>query len=97
MNKAAASLVIICILLASVATASAQRVTPPVPPAPPASQILQAPYQPSNPNAGPEQSRPLLSIGQVPVVIWAPVEPTYSLKMNRTQAANALMWDADNN
>ncbi|HEY4044331.1 MAG TPA: hypothetical protein VGM32_21135 [Rhodopila sp.] len=63
-------------------------------PAPGANQTLQAPYTPRNPNLGPGEAHPLFTIGREPVVVWAPVEPPYSSKMNRSQAGNPV-WDTD--
>lgn len=93
MNKTVASVAGVCVLLAMTGSALAQRVTPP--PAPAASQTTQAPYAPVNPNLGIEQARPLFYIGQLPVVVWAPVQPPYSSKLNRSQATNALSWNVD--
>jgi hypothetical protein len=64
---------------------------PPQPP--PASQTTQAPYTPTNPDQSAAGSVPLFHLGQVPVVVWAPVQAPYNSKANGTQAANGL-WDA---
>jgi hypothetical protein len=95
MSRIIASVVVAYVLMGMNAGASAQRVTPaPLPSTPAASQTLQAPYAPRNPDRSAAQSSPLFRIGQVPVVLWAPVQPPYNSKVNRSQAANPL-WDVD--
>lgn len=61
-----------------------------------ASQMLQAPFTPTTPDARAAQSRPLFMIGNLPVVVWAPVEPPYNGNMNRS-AASDPMFDPDPN
>jgi hypothetical protein len=58
------------------------------------------PYVPSEtapPNNGRE---PLFSIGNVPVSVWAPTEPTYNTQADRSAADNPLwpgvsLWSTD--
>jgi hypothetical protein len=77
------------LLLAATLPAQAQRTTPP--PAPQsvaANQSTQAPYTPNYPDRSAADSRPLFHIGQLPVVVWAPVQSPYNSKANGTLAAN---------
>ncbi|WP_146101620.1 hypothetical protein [Rhodopila globiformis] len=59
--------------------------------APTASESLMAPYTAPPPIAG--APRPLFNIGQLPVGVWAPVQPPYDSRANRTGAANPVWWD----
>jgi hypothetical protein len=98
MNKIIVSIGGALVLLAMTGSGYAQQRTPrptPQPPVPAAGQTLQAPYTPTAPYQGPDQSRPLFHIGNLPAVVWAPVQPHYSSKLNSTQAGNGLMWNAD--
>jgi hypothetical protein len=98
MNKIIVSIGGAFVLLAMIGTGHAQQRTQkpqPQPPVPAASQTTQAPYTPNYPNRAPDQSRPLFHIGQLPAVVWAPVQPYYSSKLNGTQASNGLMWGVD--
>jgi hypothetical protein len=45
-----------------------------------------------NPDATVTEPRPLFKIGKVPVEVWAPLEPPYSVHMNRNEAANPI-WE----
>jgi hypothetical protein len=56
-------------------------------------QTLQAPYAPSNRDDSAASAHPLFHIGQMPVVVWAPVQKPYSAAMNGNLSANSL-WDA---
>ncbi len=85
------------LLAATIVSAQAQRVTPVAAPNPPAAgttQTLQAPYTATNPDQSAAGSRPLFHIGQLPVVVWAPVQPPYNAKANGTVAAN-WPWTGD--
>jgi hypothetical protein len=57
-----------------------------------ASQTLVAPYTQPAPVIQPFR-RFLFTIGNVPVTVWAPVQPPYNSRANRTGAANPLWWD----
>jgi hypothetical protein len=97
MNKIIATAMAAIVSTAMSAAVLAQRVTPTpaaLTPAASQTQTLQAPYAPTNPDRSVAQSRPLFSIGQLPVVVWAPVQPPYNSKLSGTQAANAL-WDVN--
>jgi hypothetical protein len=81
----------IMLLLAIASPGLAQRSTIPLPPQPPAaSQTLQSPYIGSNPDRSVGDARPLFFIGQLPVVVWTPVQQPYNSKNYRTQAARSL-------
>ncbi len=56
------------------------------------SQTVTARPIPINPDASVTQPRALFKLGNVPVDVWAPVEPPYDAHMNKTQAANPT-WD----
>lgn len=86
----------VAMLMATVVAAYAQTrpVTPPSPPPPAASQTTQAPYVPQGSNLGPDQTHPLFKIGNLPVLVWTPVEQSYNSRMNRSAASNPL-WEAD--
>jgi hypothetical protein len=60
-------------------------------PAPQAGGTVQTPAlvpgEVAPPNNGPQ---PLFSIGNVPVSVWAPTEPTYNTQANRSAADNPL-------
>jgi hypothetical protein len=77
-----------------VATASAQlkkpAADPPPRPVPAESQTVTAQPVPTNPDATVTQPHALFNIGNVPVDVWAPVEPPYDANMNRTQASNPV-------
>src|ERR1700749_1614850 len=78
-----------------IATAASAQVKKPAADAPPrpvsmASQTVPARPVLTNPDASVAQQRPLFSIRNVPVNVWAPVEPPYDTHMNRTQAANPV-------
>jgi hypothetical protein len=97
MNRIIASITVATALLAATTVPGlAQRSTPipPPPQAPAASQTTQAPYTPAYPDQGPGGSTPLFNIGKLPVVVWAPVEPSYNSKGNGTMAAN-WPWAGD--
>jgi hypothetical protein len=83
--------------LTLVATAASGQVKqpvadPPPRPVPSESQTITAEPVPTNPDASVTEPRPLFNIGNVPVDVWAPVEPPYDANMNRNQAANPV-WD----
>jgi hypothetical protein len=59
-------------------------------PVPAESQTVTAQPVPTNPDASVTQPRALFNIGNVPVDVWAPVEPPYDANMNRNQAANPV-------
>ena len=59
---------------------------------PAAGQTLIAPYTPSRPEI-PTAPRPLFKIGKLPTGIWAPVEPPYDSRANRTGADNPEWWN----
>jgi hypothetical protein len=61
-------------------------------PSPATSQSLIAPYTPPGASI-PTTPRHLFSIGNLPVGVWAPVEPPYDSRANRTAAANPAWWD----
>jgi hypothetical protein len=61
---------------------------------PVASQTTTAVPDLNNPEASVSQPRPLFKIGELPVGVWAPVEPPYDSRMNRDQAGNPV-WDWD--
>jgi hypothetical protein len=61
-------------------------------PSPNASQRMIAPYTPPGPGI-PTAPRHLLSIGKLPIGVWAPVQPPYDSRANRNVAANPLWWD----
>jgi hypothetical protein len=63
---------------------------PPPRPVPAESQTVTAQSVPTNPDASVTQPRALFNIGNVPVDVWAPVEPPYDANMNRNQAANPV-------
>jgi hypothetical protein len=65
---------------------------PPPRPVPVESQTVTAPPVPTNPDATVTQPRALFKLGNVPVDVWAPVEPPYDANMNRSQAANPV-WE----
>ncbi len=97
MNKMFAGIAVVFALLAATSAFSqTQRAVAPNPPpqAPGATQTTQAPYTGTNPDRSAAESLPLFHIGQVPVVVWTPVEPPYNSKSNGTQAANPI-WYAD--
>jgi hypothetical protein len=80
-----------------VATAASAQVKkpaadPPPRPVPAESQTVTAQPVPTNPDATVNQPRPLFNIGNLPVDVWAPVEPPYDANMNRSQAANPV-WE----
>jgi len=56
------------------------------------SQTLVAPYTQPAPVIQPFR-RFLFTIGNIPVTVWAPVQPPYDSRANRTGAANPLWWD----
>jgi hypothetical protein len=58
------------------------------------SQVLQAPAPPSTQQPGEVEVHPLFAIGDLPVGVWAPVEPPYNANMNRNQAANPI-WSSE--
>jgi hypothetical protein len=90
MNKAIISIVGASTLLAVTGgSLQAQSVTAVAPPRPPsANQTTQAPYTSISPDRSAAESRPLFYIGQLPVVVWAPVQAPYNSKANGTFAAN---------
>ena len=84
--------------LAGAPTASAWAQSPAAPEnrqLPDTSQTTQAPEIPSNQNATAGQTRPLFSIGHLPVTVWAPVQPAYDSHANHTAAANQV-WNGEN-
>ncbi len=98
MNNVIASVFAASVLLAAtVVPAEAQ--SPPTPgrtvQASVASQTTQAPFNSTNPDQSVSQSRPLFTIGRLPVTVWAPVEQFYDARMNRTAAANPI-WEPGN-
>jgi hypothetical protein len=62
--------------------------------APSATQTITSLPDLNNSQADVMQPHPLFNIGDVPVGIWAPVEPSYDSRMNRSEAANPV-WDAN--
>jgi hypothetical protein len=80
--------------LVAATTASAQvkkpTADPPPRPVQAESQTVTAQSVPTNPDATVSQPRPLFNIGNLPVDVWAPVEPPYDANMNRNQAANPV-------
>jgi hypothetical protein len=89
MYKTAPSIAGLILVLAATLPAHAQRTTPPaVPQAAGTNQTTQAPYTPNYPDRSAADSRPLFHIGQLPVVVWAPVQSPYNAKANGTLAAN---------
>jgi hypothetical protein len=63
---------------------------------PGASETIQAPTVQPNPPAPIPELTPLFRLGDVPVVVWAPVEPPYDSNANRNNAANPLWYAATN-
>jgi len=57
-----------------------------------ARQTMVAPYTQPAPVIPPFR-RFLFSIGNLPVGVWAPVQPPYDSRANRNNAANPLWWD----
>ena len=79
------------------ATAASAQVKKPAADPPPksvsaASQTVMARPVLTNPDASVTRPPALFKIGNVPLGLWAPVEPPYDAHMNRTQAANPV-WE----
>ncbi|HQT76784.1 MAG TPA: hypothetical protein PLD10_06990 [Rhodopila sp.] len=51
------------------------------------------PFMRPTPPAPPPGPRPLFTIGNLPVVLWAPIQPPYDSRANRNNAANPLWYD----
>ncbi|HEX2941821.1 MAG TPA: hypothetical protein VHO91_12300 [Rhodopila sp.] len=50
------------------------------------------PFMRPTPPAPPPGPRTLFKIGNLPVVLWAPVQPPYDSRANRNAAANPLWY-----
>ena len=88
-------------IAALLATASALAQPPPAhgpqrAPAPSSGQTLTAPYmrEPAPPPL--QQRRPLFTIFNMPVVVWAPVQAPYDSRHNLDAAANPFWLDEGN-
>lgn len=60
---------------------------------PTANETIVSPTMHPNPLPAPEP-KPLFKLGNMPVGVWAPVEPPYDSTANRNNAANPLWYAA---
>lgn len=65
-------------------------------PAPSSGQTLTAPYTRAPEPPRPPQRRPLFTIFNMPVVVWAPVQPPYDPRSKLEPAANPYWLDERN-
>ena len=97
MTRTAAALGIAAFLAAAPALAQpAPAHGPQTAPAPGAGQTMTAPYMraPEPPPVKPR--KPLFTIFNMPVIVWAPVQPPYSSGANLDPAANPTWLDGQN-
>lgn len=73
---------------------SAQAQVPGQKATPSANQTIYSPAVQPNPPAPPSTPAPLFDLGNLPVGVWAPVEPPYDVHANRNNASNPLWYDA---
>jgi hypothetical protein len=89
MNRIGASILAAsALMLATVSPGLAQNSV-----APNLSQATKAAPAPAGTVTGVREAPPLFKIGDVPVHLWAPVQPPYDSRMNRDPAAEPF-WEA---